>query len=424
MDIKLTDLENCRKSVEAEVSYEELTPHFEKALIDYRKKVQIPGFRKGKAPLAMVKKLYGDNIEYVALEDASNEIFKEYLIENKIDIIGTGSLLDMDYKPKEKLTFKVEFEVRPEIFVDNYKELDLTKTVYKIDDSLVEDEVQYMRLRLATYEVDGQAMDDEYMITFDTQEVDSAGSPIVGKISKDLKVYIGSKYLEKEFYTGLKNIREGEERFIDSKDKEGNPVRLQIKCTKVEKIIFPEFNEENFKKWTQKDDIKTEEDFRKLIKEDMQKSYENVSMQSLKNAAMKELVKLNDVLVPDYYTNLILDDLVKEYKEKHKGHKHEHEFNEEEFRKENRSDAIFNTKWLLIREKLIELEKIEVEDADYLKLAEENSKQYGIPADKLVEIYKGNQELKSKLIADKVLDFIIKNANVSEVEEIKKSNEN
>ena len=69
MDINIKDLVNCKKELEAVLTYEELTPHFEKAMIDYRKKVQIPGFRKGKAPIQIVKKMYGDSIEYSALEE-------------------------------------------------------------------------------------------------------------------------------------------------------------------------------------------------------------------------------------------------------------------------------------------------------------------------------------------------------------------
>jgi FKBP-type peptidyl-prolyl cis-trans isomerase (trigger factor) len=97
------------------------------------------------------------------------------------------------------------------------------------------------------------------------------------------------------------------------------------------------------------------------------------------------------------------------------------EFNEEDFRKEHRADAIFNSKWYMIKEKIVELEKIELTDDDYTKVVEESAKRYNIPADKLIEIYKANEDMKGQLRADKVLDFIIKNSNVTEVEEVKKA---
>lgn len=422
MEVNIKELENCKKEFEATLSYEELVPHFEKAILKYRKKVQIPGFRKGKAPINMVKKLYGDSIEYSALEDITEEIFIKYIIENKIKLIGKGTLKDLDYKPKEKLLMKVEFEVSPEIVLDNYKNLDLTKTKYEVDESLVDEELTYLNLKYANYEIDGQATDDEYMITFDTQEVDETGSIIVGKTEKDIRIYLGSRHLEKDYKEGLRNIRENEERIIEVTNPANNEKKkLQVKCTKVEKIIKPEMNEETFRKFTNKEDVKTEEEMRKAIKEEIEKAYDNVSTQRLKDSALGELIKSNNITVPDYYVNTILDDYVKEQKIKHGKHEHMKEFNEEEFRKQHRADAIFNTKWYLIKEKIVELEKIELNDEDYKRVADESSKRYNIPAEKLIEIYKANEDMKSQLLADKVLDFVIKNSNVTEVIETKKS---
>jgi len=157
LDLKLKDLDNCKKEFDATLTYEELKPHFEKALLKYKQKVTIPGFRKGKAPMKMIERQYGESIEYSALEDIANEVFKKYILDKKIEILDVGRLKDMDYKPKEVFTFQIEFEVRPEVVVENYKNLELTRTVNEIDDSLVDEEIQNLRMRFAQYEIDGQA---------------------------------------------------------------------------------------------------------------------------------------------------------------------------------------------------------------------------------------------------------------------------
>ena len=181
MDLKINELENAKKELEADLSYEELTPHFEKAFLGYRKKATIPGFRKAKAPINMIKKLYGEGIEYSALEDVANEIFVQYILDNKLDVLGKGAITDMDYKPKENLKFKVEFEVMPVIKIDHYKDLELKKTKYIIDDSLVDDEIEYHKLRNAAYEIDGIASDNNYIITVDLQNLDEAGNILIGQ---------------------------------------------------------------------------------------------------------------------------------------------------------------------------------------------------------------------------------------------------
>ena len=172
MDIKLNDIDKTKRELAAELTYEELTPHFDKAIAEYKKKAAIPGFRKGKAPLNMIKKLYGEGLEYNALEDIANDIFHKYIVDNKVDILGKGAITDMDYKPKEKLNFKIEFEVMPEVNIEKYKGLDLKKTKYIIDDSLVDDEIEYHKYRNATNEMDGVALDDNYTITVDLQNLD------------------------------------------------------------------------------------------------------------------------------------------------------------------------------------------------------------------------------------------------------------
>ena len=271
MDINIIDKENCKKEFDAVLTYEELKPHFEKALIEYRKKAQIPGFRKGKVPLDMVRKLYWDAVEYSALEEIANEVFKNHLLENNIPIFGTGSLLDLDYKPKEKLILKVAFEIIPVVELKQIKDIELTKTKYVVDDSLIDEELQYMKLKNATYEMDGKALDNNYMVTMNTDELDEAGNVIEGRSQKDVKLFIGSEYLSKEYYEGIKGLKENEERTIDTKNEQGEPVKVKLLCTKVEKIIYPEINEETILKMTGKDDIKTEEALRVFLKEEIGK---------------------------------------------------------------------------------------------------------------------------------------------------------
>jgi trigger factor len=423
LDLQLNDIENSKKELTGELSYEELTPYFEKAMESYRKKANVPGFRKGKVPMNMIKKLYGEGLEYSAIEDITNEVFVKYIMDNKLDLLSRASIKEMDYKPKEKLTFKVEFEVMPEIKIDNYKGLELKKTKYIIDDSRVDDEIQYHRFRNATNEIDGVALDDNYIITVDLQNLDEAGNIIIGQSQKDLRIYLGNEQMFPEFKAGFKGIKEGEVRIIDSKNSEGGPKKVQITCTKVEKLVFPEMNEEFFKKITSREGIKTEEDFRSEIKNEIQKIYDSISNRKVDSDAISEMIKSNDIPAPERYIEVILNGMIDEYKQQFPKKQLPKDFNADEFKKEKRVDAILQAKWYLIREKMIEDNKIEALDDDYKKLAEENASRYNIPADKLIEAYRENEDIKMKILNDKVLDLIISNAKVTETEEIVKKEE-
>ena len=418
METNITALENCKNEFEATLSYDELKPHFEKYLEKFRKKANIPGFRKGKVPIGMLKKMYGESLEYQSLEDITNDVFKQYIKDNNVDIIDIGAILDMDYKPNENFRFKISYETKPVIKIDEYKGLELTKTNYEIDESLVDEEIDYFKFRNASMEIDGQVMDDQYTITVDLKNLDADGKEIEGQQQNGLQVYLGNPGIFPEFKEGFKGIKEGETRTIESKNAEGEPKKVEITCTKVEKVIFPPMDEEFFKKVLGNDEVKTEKDFRKKIREDIEKVYTDMASTKMKNDVVSEMIKVNEVSVPDKYVEYFLDDFVKEEKEKHKGHNHG--INEEEIRKSKRGDAILAAKWMLLRDELIKMENIQPEDEDYEKMAEETSKRFNIPADSLVNLYKQNEDIKMRIQNDKVLDFLIAKAKVTEKTEVKK----
>jgi trigger factor len=236
-----------------------------------------------------------------------------------------------------------------------------------------------------------------------------------------MPIYLGDKNMFPEFKEGLKNIKEDEERIIETKGKDDKPKKVQVTCKKVEKIVFPELNEEFFKKVTAKDEIKTEEEFRDFVRKDIETAYKDISERAFRDDVIHEMVKLNEVSVPDLIVNNVLDNYVQHYKEQFPKNYNFKDFKEDEFRNQKRPEAIVQAKWFLMREKLVEIEKLEASDEDYKKIAEENSKKYNIPVDKLIETYKKNEELKNQILSNKVMDFLIENAKVTEKKEVRKA---
>jgi FKBP-type peptidyl-prolyl cis-trans isomerase (trigger factor) len=90
------------------------------------------------------------------------------------------------------------------------------------------------------------------------------------------------------------------------------------------------------------------------------------------------------------------------------------DFNEDEYKKTRRVDAILQVKWYLIRDKIEALEKIEVTDKDMEPLIEADSKKYNIPAEKLKKVYENNSDIKFRILDNKILDFLIRNSKIKE----------
>ncbi len=415
MEIKTNNIDSCKQEAEFEVSYEELTPHFEKAYKKYKNKLSVPGFRKGKVPVSMLKKMYKDVIEQGSLEDVSNDLFRDYLKNNKVAILGEGSLIDMDYEPGIIFKFKVQFEIKPEIELKQYKNLTINKTIYPVTDKVIGDEIKYLRSKNCTYEDAEKAADDEFVVTLDVQKLDDSGLPIIGQSENGVKFYLNDKHLNKELKDQLVDIEKGQEKILTLTPKEGEmPEKYNAKAEKIEKIILPELNKEFFDKFY-KDEANNEDEFMERVKKDLEKIYSDMSNQELRNNIVNELIKINEIPVPEVLVNNILDSYIEDIKNQSQKRSLPSDFNEEEYRKTRRVDAILQVKWLLIREKIIDIEKIEVTEADIQPLIEEDAKKYNLPVDKIKSIYEKNEDIKFKVMDNKLLNFLIQNSKIKEV---------
>jgi len=415
VEFKLNEIDKTKQEVEFEIPYADLAPYFEKGYKKYQKKVEVPGFRKGKAPLSMLKRMYGDMIEQGSLEDVANDVFRDYLKENHVHPISEGALTDLNYEPKGTFTFKIVYEVLPEFELSKYKDFEVSKTVYNTDDKTIDDEIKYLRAKNSIYEETDKSENNESVITMDVQRLDDTGIPIIGEHDKDVKFYLNDSQMNPDLKEQLKDSGVGEERVLTLKNPDGHEEKYKAKATKIEKVILPELNEEFFKK-IYKDEIKDETGFRNKIKSDLEGIYKNVSEQELRNNIVNELIKLNEIPVPDAMVENILNTYIDDLKNKDPKRKLPPDFDVEEFRKTKRVEAILQVKWYLIRDKILHLEKIEVMDDDLEPLIEEDAKKYNIPADKIRSIYEKNEDVKYKLLDKKLLDFLIANANIKEVE--------
>ena len=121
MEYKIIDLTESEKEVEVTLAYDEIKKEIESEVLKQTKKIQMPGFRKGKVPLPMIKKIYGDALEYEASEKVANSRFWRVSQEKELNPIGQPQLTDIKFNPGEELFFKVKYEILPEPDVKDYK---------------------------------------------------------------------------------------------------------------------------------------------------------------------------------------------------------------------------------------------------------------------------------------------------------------
>jgi trigger factor len=256
----------------------------------------------------------------------------------------------------------------------------------------------------------------------DVQKLDDSGVEIIGQKDKDVRFYLNDPQVTKEFKEQTEGIAAGEERVLMLPAQESKAEKYKVSCKKVDKVIFPELNEEFFRKIYADSEIKTLEGFREKVRENLEGIYKNITEQELRNNIVSELIRINDVPAPEALVGNILDSYIEDMKNHNPKRQLPKDFNEDEYRRTKRTDAILQVKWYLIRDEIIKQEKIEVTDKDIEPVIEADAKKYNLPADKLKNIYEKNPDVKYRILDDKLMEFLINNAKIKE--EIKKHEHN
>jgi len=419
VEVTIQSLTDVSREVEITATTEDLAPHFDKAYQEHRKKIEIRGFRKGKAPLDIIKKLYGDLIENDSLNEIAAEMYRKAVKEKELKPIGEPVLVDMDYKRGESFRCKIQYDIRPAIEVKQYKGIAVEKIIHTVTDDEVEKELVRLQRANAILEDMEAVTDPEHIVTATLQDLDDSGNLIIGKKSDGIRFYLADDQLEQTFKDALKNAQKGGNYKIQFEHKSGEhtqTVNTQITVTKIQKVTLLPLDDAFVAKVT-KDKFTAVDSFRAGIREDIIAYWKEQGERQVINSITSEIIRLHEFQVPESFIRSVLGELLEEVKNEYPNKCLPDEFNIEKFNEENREYAVYQAKWALLREELIKAENITISDGDLEKLAEIESAKIKIPKDRLISYYKSSAQIKDRLTGDKLLKILIDSAKIKEVPE-------
>ncbi len=416
MQVTISTPSEIKNEAEFQLTGTDLQPWFDKAYTKYRAKAELKGFRKGKAPMEMIKKLYGEAIEHEALDDIANEVFHKEMEERNIHPLGTPSMTDMDFKRGEHFRFKITFEVKPVVVLKNYKGIAVERPVHKVTDSDVEDEVLQLRKVHSTTSAAEAAADDEHVVTADVQELDESGTPLVGKKSPGIRFYLADTSLVPEIKGALRNIRVNDEvktRYTSRHDDHEHQVHIAITPKKIEKVELPPYDEALVKKVT-RDKVSSPEEFRASIRTDLERYWNERTDAKVADDIASEIVRQHEFEVPASLVEGILDSYVEEMRGRSRDRQLPAGFDEKKYREERRVYAVWQAKWMLIKERIAETEHIVVTDADLETVAEEEAARSGLAKEKLLPHVRTSEAVRDRLLSNKIMAFLKEHARITD----------
>ncbi len=421
MKLKSTEkLENGKVCLEIQVEKPEFDDAMEKAYLKNKSKITIPGFRKGKAPRAMIERMYGAG---VFTEDAINiaypDAYEAAVKESGIEPVDYPEVELVDIND-DGFVMKTTVTVKPEVKLGKYKGVEAEKPAVSVTKKDVDAEINFMREKNARLVTVERAAKDGDTVVIDYEGFKD-GVAFDGGKGENHSLKLGSNQFIPGFEAQLVGKSAGEECEVNvtfpeqyhSDDLAGKEAVFKVKVHEVKETELPELDDEFAKDVSE---FETLEDLKKDIKKKLSETREKMANDAFEAAVMNVIVSKMKVEVPDVMIEAQLDNICNDFAQRLQmqgitldKYLEMMQSNMDDFRANFRDQALEQVKSRLALEAIAKAEKIEPTDedveAEYTKLAE----QYNMPVDR-VRSFLPVEAMKSDLYTIKTLAFLRENA--------------
>ena len=411
--------------LEFTIKAEKFDEAMKKVYLKSAKYFNILGFRKGKAPMQIVEKYYGDEIFY---EDTFNEVVpEEYEKELKENNIEAVSRPDIDVKQIGKgqdLIFTAIVQTKPEVKLGKYKGIEIKKVEYNVSDGDIEHELGHMQeknARLVTVEDREVQKDDITVIDFEGF-VD--GKPFEGGKADNHELTIGSNTFIPGFEDQMIGMKTEEEKDINvkfpedyfSEELKGKDATFKVKLHEIKKKELPALDDEFAKDVSEFDTLK---ELKKSIQDKLEEENKKKAKYETEDAVVKAVCDNVKLDIPSGMIETEIDNMTKEIEQRlmYQGMKLEQYLQMlgktmEDFRKEYEEQATTSVKNRLVLEAIIKEEKIEPDKEAVDAKVKEMAELYGKKEEELKENEGFMKYIEESMKNEKVVEFLVENAKI------------
>ena len=423
MKTRIKNIEDCKKILQIEISKETLQKTVSEVYENIKKIAKIPGFRPGFAPIDIVKKQHSESAKEEALRILIPEGYRKALNDHKVVPISEPRIFNIAFDMDKELKFEAEVETHPKFKLKSYTGIKVKKSRIAITSKEVDDAILRIRNLSAKYEnVERVANKGDYLIAdveafIDGKSISKKTNNMWIQAEKDASLLgMGEKLI---------GLKKGDTKEIESKlpedypDKKysGKTAQFKIEVKEVKEKVMPEANDELAKTLNLEnmDALKKEIDTQLLTRK------ENTLKIDMENQIITKLLKDNEFSVPPG----IVERQKKVFEKRMEVELVRQEIPKEEVEKrikeldlKLKSDANDKVKLYFILDDIAQKENIEVDDGDIENKIAVIAASTGRPSEEVKKYYEDNHlmgGLFEEVKEEKVMDFLIKKANVIEV---------
>ncbi|WP_394283180.1 trigger factor [Frisingicoccus sp.] len=319
MSVTVEKLEKNMAKLTIEVSADELEKAIQAAYLKQKNRINIPGFRKGKAPRAMIEKMYGAGIFY---EDAANALipnaYSEALAECEETIVSQPSIDVVQLEKGKPFIFTAEVALKPEVTLGEYKGLEVPKSELEVTEEEVAGELRKeQESNSRTIDVDDRAVADGDKVTLDFEGfVD--GEAFDGGKGTDYPLTIGSGAFIPGFEEQLVGAEIGKETEVNvtfpenyqSEDLAGKPAVFKCTVKKIEVKELPELDDEFAKDVSEFDTL---EEYKADIKKNLEEKKADAAKRAKEDAAVDAAIEKASMEIPDAMIDTQVSQMIEDF---------------------------------------------------------------------------------------------------------------
>jgi len=418
MKYEIKSEKNCTKVIEVNLDATDIDPVYKKVLNNVKENAQVDGYRKGKAPEEVVKKMYEKTINEEVQKDIILETAKKILDETRLHIVVEPVLGDVKADIPQKIDFKIIVEVNPEFEIKDYNEIKVDLKDFKeVTQEDINREVNRIRQSRGVLKESQKEdiKDGDYVVASIIGFVD--GKPESDLAAEDELIKIGEGNILPDIENGIKNMKKGEEKEIKTKLPDnysnkkfaGKEVLFKIKIKAIKELEVPEFNDEFVKSLG--GPFKTKDELLEIIKSELTKYLkQQIRLQNI-DMIFNELLKDNQFEVSRSLVEMETNNLLRRYENQLLSQGLSVEklgLDRAKIRETYLKTAEENVRLRYILRRIGETEKFEITDSDVeneiKRVASENKED----VDAMIKRAKPNWDLlKAQLLEDKVINKLL-----------------
>lgn len=428
MSVQVEKLEKNMAKLTVEVSAEDFKAAIKKAFNKNKNRFSIPGFRKGKAPQAMIEKMYGEGVFYEdAADEAINASYAEAMKESGLDIVSRPEVTIEKIGKDEPFVYSALVAVKPEVTLGQYKGVEVEKADASVSAEDVEAElkkVQEQNARLLTVEDRGVEDGDQTVIDF---EGFVNGKGFEGGKAEDYPLTIGSHSFIDTFEEQLIGKKIGEECEVNvtfpteyhAADLAGKPATFKVTVKEIKVKELPELNDEFASEVSEFDTL---DEYKKDVEKKLAEKKEIEANSKNEDAVVAKVVENASMEIPDKMIDAQAENMVQDMARRMQSQGLSLDMylkytgmTAEQMKEQARPDAEKRIRTRLVLEAVAQAENIQISDEKVDEEVAKMAEAYKMEVDKLKSYMSESdiKQMKEDLAVQQAVDLLVAEAKLA-----------